>query len=156
MWITEPGRGALSNNVLASRPHHPYWQRLTQSLMPWDRGYLFPYVTISYASGQWFVTAIWNEYHRLLPAADPARPELEHRLHRLMMDDRPEADPILFFTQERGGSWINWDNRMFLVIGDHLLLFFTGLFALIGATGFVALRCVRRYRRGYARIKNEP
>ncbi|KAL2126465.1 hypothetical protein VTI74DRAFT_852 [Chaetomium olivicolor] len=152
-WITEPGRGALSNNILASRPNHPFWARLTHSLMPYDWNWFFPYVTISYASGQWFVTAIWQEYHRLLPKPSD-NPKLEHRLHLLMMDDRPGAHPSIFFTQERGGTWINWDNLLFLWIGDHLFLFLLMLFGGIGFVFCAGSRLLRKHRNGYVRLKN--
>lgn len=74
-----------------------------------------------------------------------------------MMDDRPGMDPSVFFTQERGGTWINWDNRLFLWIGDHLFLF---LFLLFGGIGFVFWAGARSWRRrrdggyGYSRLKN--
>ncbi|KAK3328267.1 nucleotide-diphospho-sugar transferase [Cercophora scortea] len=158
MWITDGGRGALSNNILASRPNHPFWARLTHSLLPWSYNWFFPYATISYASGQWFETAIWEEYHALLPPVD-AFPNHEHRLYRLMMDDRmdrPDLDPWIFFTQERGGSWVNWDNYLFLLIGDHLFLFLFSLFTLIGGSIWVGLRLYRRYRAGYSRVKTQP
>ncbi|KAK0636158.1 glycosyltransferase family 32 protein [Bombardia bombarda] len=155
MWITDPGRGALSNNILASRPNHPFWARLTHSLIPWSYNWFFPYVTVSYASGQWFETAIWEQYHSLLPPASE-NPDHEHRLYRLMMDDRPEADEWVYFTQERGGTWINWDNRMFLVIGDHLFMFLLVVFSALGMAGWGVTKGVRKYREGYARIKNLP
>ncbi|KAK3370424.1 nucleotide-diphospho-sugar transferase [Podospora didyma] len=157
MWITDPGRGALSNNILASRPNHPFWDRLTQSLIPWAYDWFFPYMTISYASGQWFVTAIWEEYHRMLPKVED-NPNIEHRQYRLMMDDREGAAPSVFFTQERGGSWVNWDNRMFLIIGDHLFLFFLFLISSIALAVWGTTKLVRRYRSssGYSRLKNLP
>jgi len=147
MWITDPGRGALSNNVLASSPHHPYWIRLTQSLIPYNYDWFFPYVTISYASGQWFVTAIWQEYHSLLPPVDQ-NPAIEHRQYRLMMDDRDGADPSIYFTQERGGTWVNWDNRMFLWIGDHLFLFLLLVAGGISSSIWGCLRLRRKYAGG--------
>jgi len=153
-WITDPGRGALSNNILASSPNNQFWTRLTMSLMPWNYDWFFPYMTISYASGQWFETAIWEEYHRLLPPVD-ANPKIEHRMYRLMMDDREGADPSTFFTQERGGTWKNWDNYMFLWIGDHLFLFFIMLFGGIGSLIWLGLRFRRRYQAtGYKRLRN--
>ncbi|KAK3374121.1 nucleotide-diphospho-sugar transferase [Lasiosphaeria ovina] len=154
-WITEPGRGALSNNVLASRPNHPFWNRLTLSLMPWDYNWFFPYVTISYASGQWFVSAIWQEYHSLLPKVSE-NPDIEHRLYRLMMDDRAGEDPWVYFTQERGGTWINWDNYLFLMIGDHLFLFVLLLVSSISLAGWLIARMVRKYKTGgYSRLKTQ-
>lgn len=153
MWITDGGRGALSNNILAARPNHPFWSRLTLSLIRYNWNWVFPYVTISYASGQWFETAIWEEYHALLPKPD-ANSAHEHRLYRMMMDDRPTADPWVFFTQERGGTWVNWDNRMFLFIGDHLFLFLVTIFGSIGLVFWLSSRLLRRYRNGYTRLKS--
>src|SRR5690349_1131252 len=114
-----------------------------------------------YSSGQWFLTAMWEEYHALLPKPDAdAQPQQhEHRLYRVMMDMAPSADPWVFFSHQDGGggTWNNWDNTLFAGIGDHLLLFFAILFAGIGLVVWLGLRCVRRYRRnGYTRLKNRP
>jgi mannosyltransferase OCH1-like enzyme len=101
--------------------------------MDYNYNYPFPYVTVSYASGQWFETAIWAQYHAMLPNPEKT-PGQENRLYRLMMDDRFDegADPWVFFTQARGGTWIRWDNRMFLWIGDHVALIIIGVLSLAG------------------------
>ncbi|KAK3997538.1 nucleotide-diphospho-sugar transferase [Cladorrhinum sp. PSN332] len=156
VWVIDGGRGALSNNIIAAKPNHPFWAHITMSLMPYDWNYFFPYITISLASGQWFETAVWEKYHSLLPAPSD-NPEVEHRLYRLIMDDRPEADDWLFFTQERGGTWINWDNRMFLALGEHLFLFFSTLFGGLALIFWCGTRCVRKYRSGgYSRLNSMP
>lgn len=162
MWITDGGRGALSNNILAARPHHPFWSLLTKRLYDYNYNYPFPYVTISYASGQWFETAVWEQYHALLPSQDKTGAQ-ENRLYRLMMDDRAEvADKWVFFTQARGGTWINWDNRMFLWIGDHPFLVVLGVLSLVGGVVWCCLQVARRGRkrgkrsRGYSRLGQQP
>ena len=141
-WTTDGGRGALSNNILGSTAGHPFWQLLTDSLIPYSYNFVFPYITISYASGQWFETAVWDAYHAALPAT-------EAKLHRIMMDDRPGSAPWVYFTQTTfGGTWNSWDNRMFLWIGDHLILlalFVVGCIALVCWTGMRLLRRQRRY-----------
>lgn len=157
VWITDGGRGALSNNILGARPHHPFWSLLTKSLRDYNYHYLFPYMTISYASGQWFETAIWQQYHSMLPDPDKT-PGQENRLYRLMMDDRKEiADPWVFFTQARGGTWINWDNMLFMWIGDHVALIVIMVFFLIGVATWIGLRLARRYKRsrGYTRLAEQ-
>ena len=152
-WTTDGGRGALSNNILASIPNHPFWVLLTNSLIPYNYNYFFPYVTISYASGQWFETAVWQAYHKTAAGSSP-----ENRLHRIMMDDRPGVEPWIFFTQERGGTWVNWDNYFFLWIGDHLLLLGVGLCILVAFVWWVGMRCARwrgegsHERKGYAAL----
>jgi hypothetical protein len=114
-------------------------------------------VTVSYASGQWFETAIWEQYHALLPDAEKT-PGQENRLYRLMMDDRLEiADKWVFFTQARGGTWVNWDNRMFLWIGDHVALVIIGVLSLVALATWCCVRMARRRKRtkGYARLGEE-
>lgn len=85
--------------------------------------YILPYLTISYASGQWFLTEVWEKYHAALPAASrqgdgDGDPRSQHRLYQVMMDMRPGADPWVFFTQGRGGTWNNWDNYIFAWLGN--------------------------------------
>ncbi|KAK3297341.1 nucleotide-diphospho-sugar transferase [Chaetomium fimeti] len=158
VWVTDGGRGALSNNILGARPNHPFWHRLTLSLLPYDWKWPLPFVTIMYASGQWFLTAMWEEYHALLPKPVDGQ-QHEHRLYRIMMDMAPGADEWVFFTHQRdgGGTWDNWDNTLFASIGDHLLLFFTLLFVAIGLLSWFGLRFYRKYRRGgYSRLKSRP
>ena len=69
------------------------------------------------------------------------------------MDDRPGTDPWIFFTQEQGGSWVNWDNVIFLWIGDHLVLEGAGLIVLSGGVWWGVRRCRgSRKRKGYSRV----
>ncbi|KAL2163009.1 hypothetical protein VTH06DRAFT_6845 [Thermothelomyces fergusii] len=167
VWVTDGGRGALSNNILASRPGHPFWHRLTLSLIPYDWKWPLPYVTIMYATGQWFLTAVWEEYHALLPAPGSSSAagedghgyEHEHRLYRVMMDMAPGADPWIFFSHQDGGggTWNNWDNDLFAAIGDHLLLSFALLLVGTWLVAWTALRCLRRSRiGGYTRLSKRP
>ena len=130
---------------------------MTMSLLPYNWNWPLPYVTIMYSSGQWFLTAIWQEYHALLPKPD-ANLQHEHRLYRIMMDMAPGADEWTFFSwlDGGGGTWNNWDNTLFGGIGDHLLLFFIILFGAIALIVWLGLRFVRRHRKGYSRLKSRP
>ncbi|KAL2023569.1 hypothetical protein VTK56DRAFT_2177 [Thermocarpiscus australiensis] len=116
-WVTDGGHGALSNNILAARPDHPYWKMMTDSLIPWSFNYFFPMITIHYSSGQWFETAIWQRYHAQLPE----EPREEDRIYRIMMDMREGAARWVFFTQGRGGTWDRWDKAFFDSIGNRLI-----------------------------------
>lgn len=124
---------------------HPFWVRLTDALPHFNYNYFFPYVTISYASGQWFETQIWQEYH-----AD-RKTAADTEGVRIMMDEREGGAPWIFFTQERGGTWGNWDNRMFLWIGDHVALVILGAVGLISLVVWGIVKCVKRSgaRKGY-------
>lgn len=68
-------------------------------------------------------------------------------LHRIMMDDRPGTEPWIFFTQERGGTWVNWDNYFFLWIGDHLILLGVVVMSTISVLGWLMMKCAKRLSR---------
>ncbi|KAM7189216.1 Nucleotide-diphospho-sugar transferase [Rhypophila sp. PSN 637] len=116
-WVTDGGQGTLSNNLLGARPGHPFWDLMTDSLIPWGYHYPLPYLAVSYASGQWYETALWEDYHNMLEAS--GSPE-EDRIYRIMMDMREGADRWVFFTMGRGGSWDQWDNHLFGWTGNVL------------------------------------
>ncbi|KAA8631819.1 hypothetical protein SMACR_05159 [Sordaria macrospora] len=183
LWITDGGRGALSNNILAARPGHPFWGRVVAELIEgrgavpqgrgetvtgfWKRWWcawgVLRYVEVSWGVGQWFLGGVWDEYHALLEMGRDMRGEMDGvvdeeksgRLYRLMMDDRPGMDEWVFFTQGRGGTWNGWDNRLFLEIGDHLGLFLLVLGALAGVLGWSAKRYWLQRGKRYRRVKSE-
>lgn len=143
----------LSNNILGSVPNHPFWSLLTTSLPRYNCNYLLPYITVSCASGQWFETAIWERYHQLLRNGKVEGENEE--LVRVMMDfrDRYEEKRDWFFSQGRGGTWIHWDNLVFLWVGEHLWI--VGL-VVLGA-GIAVMMCWGRTRReNGSRSKSNP
>ncbi|KAK4099556.1 glycosyltransferase family 32 protein [Parathielavia hyrcaniae] len=159
VWVTDGGRGALSNNILGAQPNHPFWNHLTLSLLRYNWNWPLPYVTIMYSSGQWFLTAMW-EYHDLLPKPE-ANPDLEHRLYHIMMDGLPGADPWVSFCHQDGGggAWNNWDNKLTMGIGDHIFLVLATVVGGVALMVWLGLRCIHKYRRtrgGYTRLTNRP
>ncbi|KFY45886.1 hypothetical protein V494_00716 [Pseudogymnoascus sp. VKM F-4513 (FW-928)] len=132
-WATDGGCGALSNNILGGEPNHPYWVLMTESIIPYAWNYPLPYITISYATGQWFETEIWEKYHRQLPKDKPV-------LTRILMDGRPGASPWVFFTQARGG---NWDNLLFKWIGDNLVITLLVIIGFVASIAVTAINVVR-------------
>lgn len=82
---------------------------------------------------------------------------LEEKILRLWMDDRVKdvegGGKWVFFTQERGGTWVNWDNRFFLWVGEHLILLGVGVVCLVLVAGWGFRRCCfgggrrRRYKK---------
>nr|POE52182.1 mannosyl phosphorylinositol ceramide synthase sur1 [Quercus suber] len=100
----------------------------TAGMEPSATTYSAPPRTIlsGYATGQWFLTKMWEEYHGQLSPQTTV-------LTRVMMDGRPEGAPWVFFNHSRGGTWDNWDNRMFGWIGQNLILFTLLLTATLAA-----------------------
>ncbi|KJZ71738.1 hypothetical protein HIM_08880 [Hirsutella minnesotensis 3608] len=140
LWITDGGHGTLSNNILGAEPEHPFWKLMTESIMPWADDFVLPYITISYATGQWYETEMWQIYHATKPKDAPD-------LLRVMMDSRPTGAPWIFFTAGRGGSWDNWDNQILGWIGNHLFEALLYVLAGAGAIGTVAYMALQAFRR---------
>ncbi|PHH93326.1 hypothetical protein CDD83_7111 [Cordyceps sp. RAO-2017] len=150
-WVTDGGQGALSNNILGAEPEHPFWILMTDSIKAWAGDFVLPYITISYATGQWYETDMWQIYHASKPASDPD-------LLRVMMDMRPTGAPWVFFTAGRGGTWDNWDNQVLGWFGNHLFEAALYAFAALGlafALAFALGRTLRRRRsrRGADELK---
>jgi inositol phosphorylceramide mannosyltransferase catalytic subunit len=146
-FTTDGGHGALSNNIMGGQPGHPWFDLLTENLIPWNWNWLLPYVIISYTSGQWFVTAMWEKYHSLLSDNGTVQ-GFEGTgwapLHHILMDMRPGADPWVFFTQVRGGTWSNWDSAMFSWIGQNIIWIILGVSVLVGLLIWSCVWCFRR------------
>lgn len=124
---------------------------MTDSLISHAWNYPLPYLTISYATGQWYLTKIWEEFHQRLPQNAAV-------LTRVSMDGRPEAPPWTFFNHTRGGTWDNWDNYMFSWIGDHLSWVALLVLVLVGGSGLAGysiFKAVRgRKEAGYEKVQN--
>jgi mannosyltransferase OCH1-like enzyme len=151
LWITYGGHGTISNNILGARPGHPFWIFLTEALMRYAWAYPLPYITISYASGQWFMSKLWRQFHER---------NLQAPMIRVLMDARPGAAEWVFFTGGRGGSWDNWDNHVFGWIGRTTLnLVITIVVGVAFGAGALVLGTTawRRIRRlGYGRRAKGP
>ncbi|KAI0406083.1 nucleotide-diphospho-sugar transferase [Xylaria palmicola] len=126
-FTTFGGHGTLSNNIIGGQPNHPLFFLLSESLMSWNWNWILPYVTVSYTSGQWYVTAMWEKYHRLL-ATDGAVEGFGDGdgwapLRYISMDMRPGApEPYIFWDQQHGGTWDSWDSAWFGWLGSHIWL----------------------------------
>lgn len=139
---------------------------VTESLVKYNYNFMFPYVTISLGSGQWFITAVWEKYflHLTKKKNESSRHESSRNdfgrngsggkegAVRIMMDTRTQNLPgqgkWVFFTQERGGTWEGWDNRVFGWVGDNFVWLIFGVLVLVGGVWIFGCRGGRgRYRR---------
>lgn len=127
-------------------------------------------MTISAASGQWFITAVWEKYFQTRHESsrhessknESSRDNLGKNglgderdgAVRIMMDTRTQnlsgGGKWVFFTQERGGTWEGWDNRVFAWVGDNFVWLIFGVLGLVGGVW----GCCCRGRRGrYRRVR---
>ncbi|KAI1361330.1 nucleotide-diphospho-sugar transferase [Xylaria arbuscula] len=145
-FTTFGGHGTLSNNIIGGEPDHPLFHLLTESLISWNWNWILPYVTVSYASGQWYFTAMWEKYHGLIGAHGKEWAPL----HYISMDMRPGApEPYLFWNQQHGGTWDNWDSAWFGWLGNNI--WFVIEVSMVGVIVFISLIigciCCFRWRR---------
>lgn len=92
---------------------------MASSLPAWDINWLFPLFTVHYTSGQWFETAIWEQYHAQFPGGEPGNEA--DKAYRILNDGREGAPRRLFFTHGRGGTWDTWDKTWFELFGNKLI-----------------------------------
>lgn len=142
-WVVDGGHGALSNDILAGEPNHPYWILMTESLISYAWNYPLPYITISYATGQWYETEIWNKYFRE-KSDDQPEPV------RILTDGRPGAAEPVFFYYTGGETWHNWDNQLFGWIGEKLLFFIVIAAGNVVLCSFAGVTVAYRLRRWVA------
>ncbi|KAI0154255.1 nucleotide-diphospho-sugar transferase [Xylariaceae sp. FL1272] len=165
-FTTDGGHGTLSNNIIGGQPSHPFFILLTESLQSYNWPWLLPYIVVSYTSGQWFVTSIWERYHSLLRPGGTLKGFGSGwgKLTHILMDTRPgEPDPFVFWNQEHGGSWDTWDNAWFGWIGSHIGLVIKEVIGAIVVLILLIVGCVygclwcgkRRRERGYRKVATE-
>ena len=60
--LPENGWSGLTNDLLISTPHHPFFARTISSLASYNLNYGLPYVTVMRSTGPGFMTNIYNQY----------------------------------------------------------------------------------------------
>lgn len=111
----------VSNDVLFSTPHHPFFSLVIERLETYNRDLFFPYLTVMYTTGPLFFSAIWIEY-----LSGETRGAVD-RL-RVLVKGSLKGDSYGFWKNVPGGSWHEADSYFILWMGDHLMLMiFLGL-----------------------------
>ncbi|KAI6357310.1 hypothetical protein MCOR25_007697 [Pyricularia grisea] len=165
-FTTDGGLGALSNNIIGAQPDHPWTRMLTENLEAYNWNWLLPYARVMYNSGQWYLTAMWEQYHATLRGGSvpPYAGSDWAKLHRVMMDEREGADRWVFWNHAgHGGTWGAGDDWFWAWLGRHWIEVVVESIAAVVAllTSFVCcLRCWRRrlrriVDRGYKHAKFE-
>ena len=62
-WFPEASPLGVNNDLMASAPRHPIFKRLTDGLIPHNRNWIFPYVTIFWTTGPHFTSVILQEWY---------------------------------------------------------------------------------------------
>lgn len=130
---------------MGSVPHHPFFQLVMESLIPYNRNWKLPYITVMYSTGPLFLSVIWQEYKRgrgsdsvlgTTNAANAGRWDgSEAGRVRILMMDEYNKQPWAFFRWHGGSSWHGKDARLIFWMGRHWMLLTVSGFLVAGVVG---------------------
>ena len=142
----------LTQHVMGTVPHHPYFQLLISSLEAYNYNWLMPYMTIMNSAGPHFVSMVWSVY-----LSETENPDV-----RILAQEEYAGNDWSFFTKEAGGTWHHWDTALFKWVGHHIIIFVTSCFVSLCAAS-AGLWCLLwmlfnrwRSRQRYVHIEGGP
>ena len=147
-WVRRTDPTGISNDAMGSVPHHPFFTLVIESLIPYDRNWKLPYITVMYSTGPLFLSVIWQKYKQGR-ARDPVTDVLhttsaatagrwdgsETGRVRVLMADEYNRQPWAFFRWHGGSSWHGKDARLVFWMGRHWVLLTVSGFLCAGVVG---------------------
>ncbi|KAK9382801.1 nucleotide-diphospho-sugar transferase [Kockiozyma suomiensis] len=132
-WVRKADPTGISNSVMGSTPHHPFFMRVMLDLKNYDFQWGVPYITVMYATGPLFLSVIWKQFKRW--AVYDAE-----QLWILM----PAEPGAAYFNDLHGSSWHEDDAKWIKYLGLHWLLFTILGFLIASVFGFTSYLVMRR------------
>ena len=127
-----------------------------ESLIPYNRNWKLPYVTVMYSTGPLFLSVIWQEYKRGRGGPGSGRPGSlgevasgvlggnagpwdgsEAGRVRVLMGDEYNKQPWAFFRWHGGSSWHGRDAQLIFWMGRHWKILTACGLLLAGVVGLV-------------------
>ncbi|KAM0796736.1 nucleotide-diphospho-sugar transferase [Usnea florida] len=131
-WVRRTNPTGISNDAMGSVPHHPFFTLVIESLIPYNRNWKFPYITVMYSTGPLFLSVIWQEYKRANARGWDGSPAGRVRV---LMGDEYNQQPWAFFRWHGGSSWHGKDARLIFWMGKHWKLLTASGFLIAGFVG---------------------
>ncbi|KFY04181.1 hypothetical protein O988_00945 [Pseudogymnoascus sp. VKM F-3808] len=123
-WLRRTLPTGISNDAMGAIPHHPFFQRVIQSLERYANNYGMPYITVMSSTGPLFLSIIWKQY------MSEERPDQDQV--RVLMPPEYRNNAWSIFYIAKGNSWHGKDAQTIFWMGKHwMLLTFSG-FAVAG------------------------
>ena len=107
-----------SNDMMISRPGHPFFALLTKKLQTYDRNYIFPYLTVFLATGPMFLSQVFKSYDMQVPV---------YVLPLELYSDGPKK----LFKHIQGSTWHGWDAELIKFIWTVKLYLFAFLILML-------------------------
>lgn len=105
-WVRRTLPTGISNDVMGSVPHHPFFLKAIDALPRYDRSWGLPYITVMGSTGPLFLSVIWTHYTR-------GNVEEQDRV-RILFPDEYSKHPWSFFQYHVGNSWHRSDVKLIL------------------------------------------
>ncbi|KAF4307731.1 hypothetical protein GTA08_BOTSDO04291 [Botryosphaeria dothidea] len=113
-WLPLTVPIGVSNDVMGSIPHHPFFELVIRALADYNKDWASPYLTVMYSTGPLFLSEMREEYLSL------ENIHSEEELFTLMPKDY-DRDQASMFHSYRGSSWHEDDAKVIFWMGDHWL-----------------------------------
>lgn len=142
-WLHITIPTGISNDGMGARPSHPFFLYVIDQLQLYDRSWILPYLTVMSTTGPLFLSVVWKKYMDLHLRKGEDWPG---RVRVLTLDQYSDSNSS-FFETYGGSSWHGDDARLFLWMGDHLLLVVATGFsigAFVGLCGWWIIKQVSR------------
>lgn len=115
VWVRRTDPVGVSNDVMGSVPHHPYFELIIQNLEKNAKSYWLPYLTIMLSTGPLSISFLWEKYKRQLP-----NPPAFYDHIRVLLERDYKFSNDSYFTFYEGSSWHNNDAGIILWANRHL------------------------------------
>ncbi|MCJ1393804.1 hypothetical protein MMC18_006680 [Xylographa bjoerkii] len=121
-WLHRTLPTGISNDAMASIPHHPFFLYVIESLSAYDRDWGLPYITVMYTTGPLFLSVLWKNY---MSSGKNIGDGKDGGRVRILMNDDYHQKPWSFFNTFMGSSWHGDDARFIFWMGENWLLLTT-------------------------------
>lgn len=118
-WLRKTVPTGVSNDIMGSRPGHPFFAKVIDNLQKYNRNWFVSYITIMYSTGPLFVSVIWKQYNRW-------NGHVTDDIVRVLVPPgkTKEVHDTYFFYTAQGSSWHLGDAKFIMQMGKHWILFF--------------------------------
>lgn len=106
----------ISNDVMGAVPKHPFFMRVLDELIGYDRRWILPYITVMSSTGPLFLSIVWRHWSaeglNFGDGKDGGRV-------RILFPDEYNNHSWSFFTHHLGNSWHGKDVQMIFWVRAH-------------------------------------
>ena len=151
-WLRRTHPTGISNDAMGATPRHPFFLLVIESLIPYNRDWALPYITVMGSTGPLFLSVVWQEYKRGRGRSVTEIPGLagnnaaastgvgrwdgrEEGRVRVLMPDEYNRMPWSFFKWHGGSSWHGSDARLIFWMGRHWIVLTASGFLVRGRVG---------------------